>query len=313
MPPVIRLDKVTKRFGAETALDQVSLEVSPGVVFALLGENGAGKTTAIRIMLGLAEPNSGAAEVLGLASAKRGLQIRQRVGYVPERPTLYEWMTVEEIGWFTAGFHGPGFLPEYARLAAQFGLPPRKKLKALSKGMHAKVALSLALAHQPELLILDEPTSGLDAMVRREFLESMVDRAAMGQTVFLSSHQIGEVERVADIVAILRRGKLLLVEPLDELKAQVRRLTVTLKDGVAALPELGGVILSQRWKPRQWQALVRGVSDEQLTTLRGHATVAGVEVHAPSLEDIFVAYMQGDSGATRQQQNEELSQEAMQP
>ena len=158
-------------------------------------------------------------------------------------------MTVEEIGWFTAGFYGPKrglsncrerpsgkldrpFSAGILRLIGQFGLSPhwKKKLKTLSKGMRAKVALSLALAHQPELLVLDEPTSGLDALVRREFLESMVDRAALGQTVFLSSHQIVEVERVADIVAILRRGKLLLVEPLDELKAQVRRLTVTLKD-----------------------------------------------------------------------------------
>jgi ABC-2 type transport system ATP-binding protein len=298
MPPVIRLDKVTKRFGAETALDEVSLEVPSGVVFALLGENGAGKTTAIRIMLGLAEPNSGSAGVLGLPSATQGLTIRQRVGYVPERPTLYEWMTVEEIGWFTAGFYGPGFLPEYARLIAQFGLSPRKKLKTLSKGTHAKVVLSLALAHQPALLILDEPTSGLDALVRREFLESMVDRAAQGQTVFLSSHQIAEVERVADIVAILRKGKLLLVEPLDELKGQVRRLTVTLKDGAATLPNLGGTILSQRWKPRQWQAVVRGVGEEQLAMLSSHEAIDGVEVHTPSLEDIFVAYMQGDNGAS---------------
>ncbi len=187
MAPVIRLDKLTKHFGAETALDGVSLEVLPGVVFALLGENGAGKTTAIRIMLGLAEPSSGQAEVFGLGSARQGLAIRQRVGYVPERPTLYEWMTVEEIGWFTAGFYGPGFLPEYMRLVTQFNLPPRKKLKTLSKGMHAKVVLSLAMAHQPELLVLDEPTSGLDALVRREFLDSMVDRAAQGQTVFLSA------------------------------------------------------------------------------------------------------------------------------
>ncbi len=204
-------------------------------------------------------------------------------------------MTVEEIGWFTAGFYGPGFLPEYARLVAQFGLPARKKLKTLSKGTHAKVVLSLALAHQPELLILDEPTSGLDALVRREFLESMVDRAAQGQTVFLSSHQIAEVERVADIVAILRKGKLLLVEPLDELKAGVRRLTVTLKDGAAAPPAFGGTILSQRQKPRQWQGLVRGLSDPQLAMLRAHQTVDEVEVHSPNLEDIFVAYMQGDN------------------
>ena len=291
MDPVIRLDKVTKRFGAETALREVSLEVPPGVVFALLGENGAGKTTAIRIMLGLAEATSGEAQVLGHSSAKQGLIIRQRVGYVPERPTLYEWMTVEEIGWFTAGFYGPGFLPEYSRLAAGFGLPPRKRLQALSKGMHAKVALALALAHGPELLVLDEPTSGLDPMVRREFLESMVDRAAGGQTVFLSSHQIGEVERVADIVAILRKGRLLLVEPLDRLKAQVRRLTITMKDGVTTQPELGGDVLWQRQKARQWQSLVRGLGEQQLAALRGREGVDDVEVHAASLEDIFIAYM----------------------
>jgi ABC-2 type transport system ATP-binding protein len=269
------------------------LEVPAGVVFALLGENGAGKTTSIRIMLGLAEADSGQAEVLGLDSAKQGLEIRQRVGYVPERPTLYEWMTVEEIGWFTAGFYGGGFLPEYQRLIAQFGLPARKKLKTLSKGMYAKVVLALALAHQPELLILDEPTSGLDALVRREFLESMVDRAAQGQTVFLSSHQIVEVERVADIVAILCKGKLLLVEPLDKLKADVRRLTVTLKDEASAPPHFGGQILSQRRKARQWQALVRGTTDEQLAVLRGNGAVEDIDVHTPSLEDIFVAYMQG--------------------
>ena len=106
MDPIIRLKNVSKRFGAEVALDDVSLEVPSGVVFALLGENGAGKTTAIRIMLGLADANSGQAEVLGLPSAAQGLEIRHRVGYVPERPTLYEWMTVDEIGWFTAGFYG---------------------------------------------------------------------------------------------------------------------------------------------------------------------------------------------------------------
>ncbi len=292
MAPIIRLDKLTKRFGSETALDEVSFEVPPGSVFALLGENGAGKTTAIRIMLGLVEANAGNAEVLGLNSAKKGLQIRQRVGYVPERPTLYEWMTVEEIGWFTAGFYGDGFLPEYARLIAQYGLSPKKKLSALSKGTRAKVVLSLALAHRPELLILDEPTSGLDALVRREFLESMVDRAAEGQTVFLSSHQIAEVERVADVVAILRRGRLLLVEPLDRLKAAVRRFTITLKPGEAARPALAGQILSQRWQPRQGQAIVRGMTDAQLALLRADASVETVEVQPPSLEDIFIAYMQ---------------------
>lgn len=296
MNPVIRLDKVTKRFRGELALDQVSLEVPPGVVFALLGENGAGKTTAIRIMLGLLEADAGRAEVLGLPSDRQGLEIRQRVGYVAERPTLYDWMTVAATGWFAAGFYPDGYLTRYRELARQFDLPERRYLKALSKGMRAKVALALAMAHDPDLLILDEPTSGLDAIVRRQFLESMVDRAAAGKTVFLSSHQIGEVERVADIVAILHDGKLVLIEPLDRLKSQIVELTLTLAGGSLDLPPVAGEVLSQHRRARQWQLLVRGLSDDERSALRHHPAVQTLDARTPSLEEIFVAYMQrGDT------------------
>ena len=190
---------------------------------------------------------------------------------------------------------------------------PEEEAQPLSKGTRAKVALSLALAHRPELLVLDEPTSGLDAMVRREFLDSMVDRASQGQTVFLSSHQIVEVERVADIVAILHKGKLLLVERLDELKAQVKRLMITLKDGATETPALGGGVLSQRWQPRQGEAIMRGMTDGQLAMLRANEGVAAVEVHATSLEDIFIAYMQGNGEASNRQSSQNRLQEAVQP
>ena len=292
MAPVIRFHEVSKRFGAEIALDRFSLEVPSGSVFALLGENGAGKTTAIRILLGLAEPDSGRSDVLGLASATEGLEIRRRVGYVPERPTLYEWMTVEEIGWFTAGFYGEGVLPEYRRLVAQFGLPGRRTIKSLSKGMRAKVGLSLAMAHDPDLLVLDEPTSGLDSLVRREFLESMVDRAAAGKTVFLSSHQIAEVERVADVVAILHRGKLVLVERLDDLKAAVREVSFTMSNGAVELPHLPGEILARRQRARQWQVLLRMAADDSLAALHQQPGIENIEARIPSLEEIFIAYMQ---------------------
>jgi ABC-2 type transport system ATP-binding protein len=159
--------------------------------------------------------------------------------------------------------------------------------------------LALAVALDPELLILDEPTSGLDALVRREFLESMVDRAAAGNTVFLSSHQIDEVERVADVVAIIRRGRLMLVERLDKLKAETRQVTLTLADGATDPPELPGQVLASRRKPRQWQLLVRGATEDQLTQLARHEAVRQVEVHRPGLEEIFVAYMQlGESPAS---------------
>lgn len=292
MEPAIRLQNLSKRFGQVVALDRVSLEVPRGVVFALLGENGAGKTTAIRIMLGLLEPTQGQAEVLGMPSATQGLAIRRRVGYVAEHPTLYEWMTVAEIGWFAAGFYSEGFLPRYHELIGQFNLLPGQRIRALSKGMRAKVSLALALAHDPELLVLDEPTSGLDALVRREFLESMVDRAATGRTVFLSSHQIAEVERVADIVAILREGQLVLVEGLEQLKQQVRQVTLTMANGEVQPPAVPGEILWQRRKGRQWQFLLRGAGDADISRLGTDPALQAIECRSPNLEEIFVAYME---------------------
>ncbi len=212
----IRIENLTKRFRGQVAVDGLSLDVPEGSLFGLLGENGAGKTTTLQILLGLIAADGGKASVLGLDSSRSGLEIRRRVGYVPEQPALYDWMTVAEIGWFAAGFHPDArtgtaaYQTRYVELTEGFGLPPKRKIKALSKGMRAKVSLALALASDPALLVLDEPTSGLDAMVRREFLESLVDLASTGRTVLLSSHQIGEVERVASHIAMLHQGKLIL-------------------------------------------------------------------------------------------------------
>jgi ABC-2 type transport system ATP-binding protein len=294
MTNVIELSHVTKHYGRQTALDDVSLEVPRGVVFALLGENGAGKTTAIRLMLGLAEADAGTVHVLGLDSRSEGLAIRRRVGYLPEQPTLYDWMTAAEIGWFTAGFYSDGFEHQFRTFVNHFRVPLDRKLSALSKGMRAKVALSLAMALRPELLILDEPTSGLDTMVRREFLESMVDVAAEGRTVLLSSHQIGEVERVADIVAIVRAGRVMVVERLDALKQQTRQLTVTYSGSRHELPTLPGQVLWRRDRSRQTELIVRGIDDEAIDRLRGNESLMAIESRSPMLEEIFVAYMQSD-------------------
>lgn len=292
MTPIIRTENLVKRFGRQAALDGVSFDVPPGVVFGLLGENGAGKTTLIRILLGLLRADAGRSSVLGLDPVGQGLEIRRRTGYVPEVLHLYDWMTVDQIGWFSAPFYPAGYLSEYRRLIQRFGLAPRRRIDALSKGMKAKVGLALALAHEPELLVLDEPTSGLDAIIRREFLESMVDLAAAGRTVFLSSHQIHEVERVADVVAIIKEGRLLVVEPLERLKEQVRRLVIT-ADAWSPVSTVPGELLSRERRGRQCELLVRATHPAVLE--RWVATLAAddVEVHAPTLEEIFVAYMQG--------------------
>jgi ABC-2 type transport system ATP-binding protein len=298
MSHVLRLNEITKRYRNQLALERVSLEVPPGVVVALLGENGAGKTTAIKILLGLVGADSGQSEVLKLDSRTQGDEIRRLVGYVPERPSLYEWMTVAEIGWFAAGFYRTGYLAKYRDLVQQFELPADRKIKELSKGMRAKVALAVGMAHEPELLILDEPTSGLDPLVRREFLESMVDVAAAGRTVLLSSHQIGEVERVADIVAILKQGKLLAVERLDDLKSQTRELTLTLNNGALYLSDVPGQVISRREHDRQWRLLVRNLDENRLESFRSLAQVRDVEVRSLSLEEIFVGYMGADRDLT---------------
>jgi len=297
----IRVVRLTKRYRDHTAVDGLSLEVPEGAVYGLLGENGAGKTTTLRTLLGLIAPDAGAVEVLGLDPTREGLRVRRRVGYVPEVPALYDWMTVDEIGWFAAGFHpGPGgdtlaYRARYRGVSGGFGLPAGRKIKALSKGMRAKVSLALALAADPALLILDEPTSGLDVLVRREFLESMVDLAGSGRTVLLSSHQIGEVERVASHVALMHKGRLLLAEPLETLRARTFRLSLTFagRDHPTAPPAgLGLDLIDADDAPRQaaWfvHARDRGACEAAARSIPG---VDSVEVVSPSLEDIYIAYM----------------------
>jgi len=297
---VIRVEGLTKRYGSQMAVEGLSLVVPEGSIFGLLGENGAGKTTTIQLLLGLVKPDGGRLNVLGLDPTRQGLDVRRRTGYVPEAPVLYDWMTVAEIGWFAAGFHldshgtTSGYQYRYTELTRGFDLPARKKIKALSKGMRAKVSLALALASDPSLLVLDEPTSGLDVLVRRDFLESMVDLAGAGRTVLLSSHQIGEVERVASHVALLHRGKLILAEPLDELKSRTFLLSVTFssRDHPAAPPEGRALeLIDASDAPRQARWLVHAASRAACEIVRALPGVEDLEIETPSLEEIYIGYM----------------------
>lgn len=295
MSDVIHTEHLSMRFRRSEALRDVSLNVSPGTVFALLGENGAGKTTLIRILTGFQKPTDGQAQVLGCDPTRDAMEIRRRSGYVSDAPALYPWMTVAEIGWFTASFYPSGFQQRYRDLVHQFGVPLDQKIKHLSKGQRAKVALSLALAHSPELLILDEPTSGLDPKVRRDFMESMIDMAASGRTLFLSSHQINEVERVADVIAIMHRGELILVSPLSELKESVWEFTVSLSDAHTKLPPptSQASVLSQQIIDRQVRLMIRDADPEFQATLAATPGVNHVAQRRPSLEEIFIAVTAG--------------------
>jgi len=277
------------------ALNGIDLDVPSGSVFALLGENGAGKTTLIRILTGFLRPSAGSCTVCGLDPASDALEIRRRVGYVSDSPALYDWMKVGEIGWFASSFFDDAFLQRYRELIARYELPESRKIKHLSKGQRAKVALALAVAPDPELLILDEPTSGLDPLVRREFLESMVDRAATGRTVLLSSHQISEVERVADRVAILRSGRVRLEDSLADLKESICSVTVTLTDPLAALPALSAPaeVLSEQNEGRQRRWMVRNFTPENQAEIESRPSVVSVRARPASLDELFVACTRG--------------------
>ena len=299
--PVVELRDVVKKFGKKTVLDSVTYALEPGSVFALLGENGAGKTTTIRMILGETLPTSGQINVFGLNPSKFVSEIRSRVGFVPETPSLYTYMTVRQLGKFASAFYPQGYMAEYARRCEEFGLAPDVKIKSLSKGMKAKASLALALSHDPDLLVLDEPTSGLDALVRRQFLENIADLAAAGKTVFLSSHQTAEVERVADRVAFLKDSKIVLNEKLDDLKATTQTIVLTivgenaLDDSFAALFASlfnGPVVDVERYGAR-FRVLGRNVADnfdERLKSALGER-LKEASVERPSLEEIFVAYM----------------------
>ena len=291
MSAVIQASGIEVHFPGCDVLKGLDLTVEKGSLMALLGENGAGKTTLIKLLTGYLKPTAGKCEIFGLDPVTDSLEIRRRVGYVSDKPALYDWMLVGEIGWFAAAFYPEGFLDRFNEAIRRYDLPHNRKIKVLSKGQRAKVALALALAHDPELLILDEPTSGLDPRVRREFLESMLDRVATGRTVLLSSHQISEVERVADEVAILHDGKFRVIDTLSNLRDSIYEVTVSLEDPLVTLPMLPqpAKVLSQHESGRQRQFVVQTSEPEQIDALEQVTGVIAVQKRPASLEELFTA------------------------
>jgi ABC-2 type transport system ATP-binding protein len=290
MSGVIEAHGLTKAFRGRVAVDKLTLEVPPGAIYALLGDNGAGKSTTNRMLMGLLPPDVGRAEILGKDCWAAARELRHRVGYVPERPKFYDWMTVGEIGWFAAGFHRLGYLARYGELVGRFGLDRAARLKALSKGGYAKVGLALALASDPEVLVLDEPTSGLDLFTRREFLASMVGLAAEGRTILISSHGIAEVERVASHAAFLAEGRLLLAGPVEELRRRLVRVRLR-HAGAPPDPAGLGAVLERSSSGPQWQAVVQDPVRASLDRLREQEGITEFEEAPLTLEEMYTALL----------------------
>jgi ABC-2 type transport system ATP-binding protein len=287
-PPLVELRRVTRRFGDKTALDEVSLTVPRGGVFGLIGGNGAGKTTLIKHLLGLLQAQAGTVRVFGLDPVANPVGVLGRIGYLSEDRDLPNWMRVRELMRYTQAFF-PTWDDAYAEeLRQAFDLDPNAKVKNLSRGQRARAGLLVALAHRPELLLLDEPSSGLDPVVRRDILGAIIRTIAEeGRTVLFSSHLLDEVERVADRVAIIHQGRIVLTAGMDELKETHRRVTLRFGEALDRPPALVGALACEGAGP-EWSYVCRGEGEQ----VRRAAEAIGAKVvgeSSLSLDEIFVS------------------------
>ena len=294
----IRIRGLTKDYGRGNGLFGLDLEVERGEIFGFLGPNGAGKSTTMRLLLDLISPTNGSAELLGLDSHRESLQIRRRVGYLPGDFALYPKLTGAAMLDYLADLRGGVDRHLRDDLAERFGAQLDRPVHELSTGNRQKLGLIQAFMHEPELLVLDEPIAGLDPLVQQSFHALLADVASQGRTVFLSSHTLSEVERVANRVAILRRGRLVVVDSLEDLRAiAIRKLEI---EFAGAAPEIANL----RQLPGVQQVTIEGAhfivayegSVDALIKAIAAYEVRSIHSRDDDLEEIFLGYYRGDEG-----------------
>ena len=292
MPDVIATDRLTKHYGRKCVVDSLSLRVPQGSVYGFLGRNGAGKSTTIKMLLGMVRPSCGGAAIFGEEATRLSPETRSRIAYLAEGHPLYRWMTVGEAARFARSFHPTWNDSLLEQILDHFELARRAKIRRLSRGQRAQVSLALAVAPDPELLILDDPTLGLDTVVRRDFLESMIQIIQRrDRTILFSSHILADVERVADRIAILVGGVLRVDCPTDHFKQSTRKVVLEFSAEPPGLPELGGLVNSCRIGKRLELVMVN-YSDADRERLEA-LSPRSLEVIELNLEEAFIEYTRG--------------------
>lgn len=303
-PAAARAERLTVRYGRTTAVDAVSLDVPMGSVFALLGRNGAGKSSLVRCLLGWQKPSEGRCELLGEDPWAHRARLMEKVGVVPEEPDAPREMTPRQLGAFCARLYPSWDAKAYEARLARFGVPPGAPFGRLSKGQRGLTQLSLALAPSPELLLLDDPTLGLDPVARHAFFDEIVaELADRGTTVVLTTHDLAGVERIADRVGILKDGRLLLAEETEALKARYR--TVRYRSEVTEERTEFGTELDEmepvRAKVRGWgiESVVSGFTEERFERFASLDGIVDAEASPLSLEELFLAVAGEPNGGAR--------------
>jgi len=297
---IIETKNLTKIYGDKAAVDGIDLAVERGSIHGFLGRNGSGKTTTIKMLLGLTYPTSGEARVFGLRpeDRKEGVRIRQRVSFVSEDKGLYDYVKVEQMISFTRSFFPNWDREMEGRLIELFELPLRQSVKKLSKGMRTKLALLLALPRRADLLVLDEPTEGLDPAITEDTLQTLVGMAAGGTTIFFSSHRLSEVEQIADQISIIERGRIVVEGALDELKENYRRIHMVFEREAPehALAAAGAV------RFRRDARSLTVFADRDVETIVDQAylhNAVSVDVAPVTLKEIFLECARRETGGGR--------------
>jgi ABC-2 type transport system ATP-binding protein len=289
--PVIETDELTKSYGPARGIENVSLEVEAGEVFGFLGPNGAGKTTTIRTLLDLLHPTSGSARILGLDSRRDSLAIRARVGNLPGDFDYDHRLRGREIVEFFAALRGIDGRGRADELAERFKADLDRPLGELSRGNRQKIGLIQAAFHDPELLLLDEPTSGLDPLMQEEFLSFVAEERDRGRTVFLSSHELDEVERACDRVAIIRAGRLVAVERVEDMTARAYRHVAIEFAGPVDPDEFRRIPGVSALEAHDSRITFRAEGDlDEVVKAAARHTVRDIELGHPSLEEVFLTY-----------------------
>ena len=285
----IRAERLTKLYGKARGVLDLSFAVNTGEVFGFLGPNGAGKTTTIRLILDLIRPTRGRIEVFG-ADPRRDVALRRRIGYLPGDLRLYERLTARELCTYFAHLRGLHRLGQTEEYAARLELPLDRPIGSLSKGNRQKVGLVQAFMHEPDLLVLDEPTAGLDPLIQQTFYTLTADARSGGATIFLSSHVLPEVQHIADRVALIRDGRLVLVASVDELRA---RAFARVEATFASMPPAGAFaqISGVREIDRHGKTVLFALQGEIDPLLKALARfrVLSLDSHEADLEDVFLS------------------------
>jgi ABC-2 type transport system ATP-binding protein len=292
MSDVITTHRLTKYYGRRPVVNNLELRIPQGTVYGLLGRNGAGKSTTIKMLLGMVHPDYGHCELFGENSADLRPETRARIAYLAEGHPLYRWMSVGQAVRFARGFYPRWNDTLLEQILDHFELSPKKKIRRLSNGQRAQVSLALAVASDPELLILDDPTLGLDTVVRRDFLESLIQIIQRrGRTILFSSHILGDVERVADRIGIVVDGVLRVDCPTEHFKESLRRVVLEFSGEPPAFPACPGLV-SSRQMGHQLELVFVGYNEEH-QKIAESLNPRSFEAIEMNLEDAFIAYTRG--------------------